>query len=205
MVIARYGLATIIGAAVTFALFYLMQYLIISADRSLNEEAKGYMVDFVQVEREEVVQRKKPKPKKPPPPEAPPPEPPAPKLDDAKPDVDTIEVSSVPVSTEIEMSAGGFSLNTGEGEYLPLVKIQPIYPRRALERGISGYVIVEFTVTKQGTVKDVRVVESDPASNIFHRAAVQAAQKFKYKPRIVDGQPIDVPGVRNKITFIIEK
>ena len=204
MFFIRIILATLVAAIITFSLFYLMQYLITSADRTLDEDAAGYMVDFVQLEREEIVNRKKPRPKKPPPPEAPPPEPPAPKLDDANPDAETISIAAVPVSTNIEMSAGGFTLNTGDGEYLPLVKILPIYPRRAQDRGIEGYVIVEFTVTKQGTVKNVRIVESVPDSTIFHRAAIKAAEKFKYKPRVVDGQTIEVPGVQNKITFEIE-
>ena len=47
------------------------------------------------------------------------------------------------------------------------------------------------------------VVESQP-NRIFDRAATQAAAKFKYKPRVIDGEPIEVPGVQNKITFEIE-
>ena len=78
-----------------------------------------------------------------------------------------------------------------------------MYPRRAQSRGIEGYVIVEFTVTKLGATKDIRVVESVPPG-IFDKASVQAAAKFKYKPRVVDGQPIEVPGVQNKITFELE-
>ncbi len=79
-----------------------------------------------------------------------------------------------------------------------------MYPRRALSRGIEGYVIVKFTVTRQGTTRDHVIVESKP-KGIFDRAALQAATKFKYKPRVVDGQPIEVPGVLNKITFLIEE
>ena len=109
---------------------------------------------------------------------------------------------AVPVRVDISLSAGGFGLAPTDGEYLPIVKVQPIYPGRALSRGLEGYVIVEFTVTKAGTTRDVRVVES--SSKMFERNAVQAATKFKYKPRVIDGQPIEVPGVRNKITFIIE-
>ena len=44
------------------------------------------------------------------------------------------------------------------------------------------------------------VVEADPPG-IFDRAAQQAALKFKYKPKVVNGEPIDVAGVRNLITF----
>ncbi|MBN1239057.1 MAG: energy transducer TonB, partial [Gammaproteobacteria bacterium] len=89
------------------------------------------------------------------------------------------------------------------GEYLPIVKVAPVYPARAASRGLEGYVIVEFTVTRTGTTKDISVVES--TSSLFERAAVDAAGKFKYKPRVIDGEPVEVPGVRNKITFVLEK
>jgi len=205
MLIIRYGMALCIALAVTFTLFYIMQYLITSGYSTLDDDAKGYVVDFVEVEREEIVERKKHKPKKPPPPESPPPEPPAPKLDDINPRTDKVVIAAVPVETEIELSTEGFSLSTGDGEYLPIVKIQPIYPRRAISRGIEGYVILEFTVTKIGTVKDIKVVESKPDTTIFYQAAIKAAEKFKYKPRVVDGQAVDVTGVKNKITFRLEK
>ena len=95
-------------------------------------------------------------------------------------------------------------INASDGEYLPIFKVQPRYPRRALERGIEGYVIVEFTVTKTGAVKDIKVVEANPPK-IFNQATINAVQKFKYKPRVVDQTPIEVYGVRNKITYAIEQ
>jgi periplasmic protein TonB len=64
-------------------------------------------------------------------------------------------------------------------------------------------VILEYTVTKQGTVRDPVVIES--SSSLFERAAIQSALRYKYKPRVVDGQPIEVPGVRTRITFELEK
>ena len=57
-------------------------------------------------------------------------------------------ISAAPVNTSISLSSSGFGLAPSDGEYLPIVKVQPVYPRRALSRGIEGYVIVEFTVTK---------------------------------------------------------
>jgi len=71
-----------------------------------------------------------------------------------------------------------------------------------LSRGIEGYVIVEFTVTKQGTVRDPQVVKAVPES-LFDRAAMDAALKFKYKPRVVNGEAVEVAGVQNKISFQI--
>ena len=78
-----------------------------------------------------------------------------------------------------------------------------MYPRRALQRGIEGFVIVEFTVTKQGTVRDPIVVEANP-EGIFEQAAIDAAMKFKYKPRVVNGEATSVSGVQNRISFQID-
>ncbi|NNM00014.1 MAG: TonB family protein [Gammaproteobacteria bacterium] len=181
-----------------------MQYLIEASEKQLDESGVVHFLDFVRVEKNQQIKKKEVKPRKPPSPEEPPPEPPAPQLDDVNPSADAMAVSSVPVSTEISLDGFGISrLAAADGEYLPIVKVQPMYPRRALSRGIEGYVIVEFTVTKQGTTRDHLVVEAKP-SGIFDKAAIAAAAKFKYKPRVVDGQPIEVPGVRNKITFQIE-
>ncbi|MGB2709651.1 MAG: energy transducer TonB, partial [Pseudoalteromonas nigrifaciens] len=94
------------------------------------------------------------------------------------------------------------ALESSDGEYLPIVKVAPVYPRRALSRGIEGYVIVEFTVTKQGTVRDPQVLKAEPES-LFDRAAMDAALKFKYKPRVVNGEAVEVAGVQNKISFQI--
>jgi protein TonB len=162
-------------------LFYTMQYLIVRADRTLDKDAKSYVIDFVRVEHEEIVRKKKHKPKKPPQTKEPPPEPPTPELDKAKPTTEIIEVAAMDFNVDIKMSAEGFTLTPSDGDYLPIVKIAPIYPRRALSRGIEGYVLLEFTVSKVGTVKDIKVIESEPSS-IFNNAAIKAAQKFKYKP-----------------------
>ncbi len=196
----RLGVATLVGILIAGSLLVLMQVLIATGHSAISEEGTGYMVDFVRVKREETLQTKKTKPKKPPTPDQPPPDMPQPQMENVDAGVETIGVSPVAVSADV--SIGGFGLVASDGDYLPIVKVAPIYPRRALSRGLEGYVIVEFTVTTAGTVKDVTVVES--TSSLFERAAVNAALKFKYKPRVVDGNPIEVQGVRNKITFQIE-
>lgn len=100
----------------------------------------------------------------------------------------------------LDSGSGAFS---DDGEYLPVVKVRPKYPSRAMERGIEGSVTVEFTVTEEGFVEDPVVVESDPPG-IFDRAAIQAASKFKYRPKLVDGSPIRVENVKNRFEFEIE-
>ena len=63
--------------------------------------------------------------------------------------------------------------------------------------------MLEFVVTAAGTVRDPVVIESDPPG-VFDRAATNAALKFKYKPRVIDGEPVEVPGVRNLIRFELQ-
>lgn len=192
----------VVGLVITLFLFWFMQYMIDTADRTLDESDRGSLVDFVRVQRDESIQRKDRKPEKPPEPDQPPPQPPTPQLDNLDPSADKIAIQAAPVQTDIDMT-GGFSLGVGEGDYLPIVKVAPIYPQRALSRGIEGHCTVQYTVTRQGTVRDPAVVENDCTSSLFHRASVQAALKFKYKPRVVDGQAIEVPGVQNRFTFKI--
>jgi protein TonB len=200
--VARLLIGLVVSLAVTLSLFWLMQYLIETADRTLNDAGAGNLVDFVRVKRDEVIERRQLKPKKPPPPEQAPPQPPTPQLDNLDANAQKIAISAVPVETDIEMT-GGFSLGVGEGDYLPIVKVAPIYPNRALTRGIEGFCVVQYTVTRLGTTKDPIVVEDQCTSSLFHRASLNAALKFKYKPRIMDGEAVEVPGVQNKFTYEI--
>ena len=198
----RLVVGLLIGFAITLFLFWLMQYMIETADRTLDDSTRGSLVDFVRVQRDESIERRQLKPKKPPPPADAPPQPPTPQLDNLDPTAEKIAISEVPVETEIEMS-GGFSLGVGEGDYLPIVKVAPIYPQRALSRGIEGYCVVQYTVTRQGTIRDPFVLEDQCTSSLFHRSSIQAALKFKYKPRVLDGEAVEVPGVQNKFTYEI--
>ena len=198
----RMAIGVVMGVIVTAALFWFMQYLIETADRGLNEDTAGHLLEFVRLKRDESIQRRQLKPKKPPPPEAPPPQPPTPQLDNLDPNAEKIAIAAAPVETDIEMS-GGFSLGVGEGDYLPIVKVAPIYPQRALSRSIEGYCVVQYVVTKTGKIRDPFVVEDQCTSSLFHRASVQAAMKFKYKPRVLDGVAVEVPGVQNKFTYEI--
>ena len=80
---------------------------------------------------------------------------------------------------------------------MPIVKVEPQYPQRALARGIEGYVLLSLTVTTTGSTKDPVVIEADPPG-MFERAAISAALKFKYKPKVVDRVPVEVSGVKNR-------
>ena len=195
----------VIGMAITAGLFWVMPYLIETTDRQLDESGSANLVDFVRIRRDETVHRRELKPRKPPPPQSPPPLPSTPQVESLNPGVEAIPISATPAETDIQISGAGFSLGVGEGDYLPIVKVAPIYPQRALSRGIEGYCVVQYTVTRQGTIRDPFVIEDQCTNSMFHRPSLQAALKFKYKPRVIDGQAVEVPGVRNKFTYVIEE
>jgi len=88
--------------------------------------------------------------------------------------------------------------------YKAISKKPPIYPNRALTRGLEGSVILEYTINTEGRAIDIKVV--DTSNTIFDRTAIQAVEKFVYEPSInLDtGLPIDTPGVMHAVTFSFE-
>ncbi|WP_137165870.1 energy transducer TonB [Salinimonas lutimaris] len=199
----RFIIAFFVSLAITLGLFFLMQSLIKMGGSALTEPPQGSVLDFVRVKQEETVEQKDRKPRKPPKPKEQPPQMQPQQMDSPSPDAEGTSMDfSADVGNDVALD-GGLALESGDGEYLPIVKVSPVYPRRALQRGIEGFVIVEFTVTKQGTVKNPIVVEANP-EGIFEQAAMDAAMKFKYKPRVVNGEATEVSGVQNRITFQID-
>lgn len=202
MNVVRLSIGAAFSLIVTFGLFVLMFTLIDSGDVPLDETKARKITDIIMPDTKIDDIFKPKKPKKPEPEDEPPPE-------AAPPEQEIIDFTKVPtnlnqnIKTDVNIGGVG-GINTQDGEYLPIVKVAPIYPRQATSRGIQGYCIVEYTVTKSGATKDPIPVDCDP-KGIFERASVQAAMKFKYKPRVVDGQAIEVEGVQNRFLYQLEE
>lgn len=199
MYLARILIAGVLSAGTTFGLLFLM-YSLISADiKEPDESSKLKLPDITMGERNIQEYQAEAKPEKPETPDEPPP-------DTPQPEVDTPEVDNA-VNVSAPKMSGGLNIGLGaafsDGDYMPIYAAPPMYPSRAMSRGIEGWVVVSFTVTPQGTVIDPVVVEGNPAGT-FDSAALRAVKKFKYKPRVVDGTPIAVPGVSYKFTFKLQ-
>ena len=196
----RFVGAVVLGGIVTLALLMLMRAVITHPEATVDDASTGHVVELVKVQEDQDVVEKPSLDPPPPPPDQPPPDLPPPSTNrDTNPGV---EIGRVIVDTDFDIGpAGGFS---SDGDYLPIIKVNPIYPRRALSRGIEGYVLLKFVVTETGSVRDPVVIEAEPP-NIFDRAAKNAALKFKYKPKMVDGKPVAVSGVPNRIIFQLKE
>ena len=196
----RLFLGALLALPVAGGLFFIMQYLIATADPKIDDSKRQKLADIHMPEREIETNIKEQKPDKVEDPEEPPPD-----LD--TPDVDMemdVEVVNLAPRAEIDVSIESSGMASSDGEYLPIVKVAPIYPRRAQTRGITGYCIVEYTVTTSGAIRDPKPVDCQP-SGVFETASVKASLKFKYKPRVVDGVAIEVAGVQNKFTYELEQ
>lgn len=198
----RLPIGAVFAALVTAVLFILMPALIESADKSLDESESFKLPDITMPAREIETNIAEAKPEKPPEPEEPPPPMETPQMDNIDPSVEAVDMTPAADTVQVEASGGG--LAASDGEYLPIVKVAPIYPRRAQSRGVTGHCTVKYTVTKTGQTRDIEPVDCDPPG-YFERASQKAAAKFKYKPRVVDGEPIEVPNIHNRFTFELDK
>ncbi len=190
--------AILLALPVVVGLFLIMHNLI-AVDFVNPEVSNSKVAELVQPDEEIKLDTATRKPEEPDEPDEPPPE-----LEMASINLDMdMDITNTAPTTAVSIEISSSGMSSGDGEYLPIVKVAPIYPRRAQTRGISGYCIVEYAVTKSGSIRDPIAVDCEP-SGVFERASVKAAAKFKYKPRVVDGEAIEVAGVQNKFTYELE-
>lgn len=196
-------LLTLVGGVfIAGALTYFMHQLILSSHHQLDETVRTSFLDFVRVKREEHSQRKQVKPKRPQTQQAPQ-TPSAPKSNPQLTEAN-LAVALPAVETQVQVDIGTLGIGSGDGEYLPIVKVAPVYPHKAMASGVEGDCLVEYTVTATGSTKDVKVVRGQCPS-VFIRASIKAAKKFKYKPRVINGEAIEVPNVMNKFKYRLEE
>ncbi|MGI9345319.1 MAG: energy transducer TonB [Gammaproteobacteria bacterium] len=196
--IRSWALPTLFSLGVTSSLFLLMIVLIEAGDQH-REIFKGYKIkDVVMPQRDiEVVDIPDPEP---PPDLLNPPEVPQPQNDA---DIQPINTSFVKPVINNAVSFTGAALGQNS-ELIPIVRVNPVYPQRAVSRGIEGWVMLEFTINGDGRTKDISVIRREPSS-IFDGAAIKAISKWRYRPRIIDGEPQEVEGVQVRLTFELEK
>ncbi|GJM10995.1 MAG: protein TonB [Lysobacteraceae bacterium] len=193
--IVRGGISMILAVVVTLSLFYLMHYLIAGGTGFGKESDNLGGIRFGPVKVDETLRvRERRIPKKPPPPKDPPP-PPKMNVQNVNKPVSPLPDLNMP-NLDVPMSGsgpflGGFAQvdQNAEGDVIPLVRIQPQYPRRAAIAKIEGWVELEFTITETGSVTAPSVLRAKPP-RVFDREAMRAILKWKFKPRVVDGTPV---------------
>ncbi|MEX0965004.1 MAG: TonB family protein [Pseudohongiellaceae bacterium] len=203
MIVIRWAISMVMAAGITLGLFYFMQALIATGAQLDQRVSVVRIVDATmpEIELEVIEEIDKPEPIQ----------------DDTEvieevPDRQVnlsdgpslnIERASVEIDTGLQLSNA--SISATDGDFLPLVAIAPQYPTRAAQRGIEGWCLVSFTVDGLGNVVEdsIVVVDAEPAS-IFDRSSQRAAARFKFQPRVVDGQGVAVEGVQYVFRYELE-
>ena len=189
------GLASVaMSVAVTFSLFFLMYSLIANKDGINKTPGDNISIIFGRVKlQDELKVKKREIPKKPPPPKDPPP-PPKMAVQNVQKQVAPMPQMRMP---NLNLGVGGSGPFLGnfsqadmnaDGDVIPVVRIPPQYPRKALMAKIEGWVTLEFTINETGGVEDIKVLKAQPP-RVFDKAAMRALYKWKFKPRIIDGVP----------------
>ncbi len=203
MIVIRWAISMAMAAGITLGLFYFMQALI-ATGASLDQRVSVVKIvdaTMPEIELEVLEEIDKPEPIQ----------------DDTEVVEDVperqvnlsdgpslnIERASVEIDTGLQLSNA--SISATDGDFLPLVAIAPQYPTRAAQRGIEGWCLVSFTVDGLGNVVEdsIEVVDAEPA-NIFDRSSIRAAGRFKFQPRVVDGQGVQVEGVQYVFRYELE-
>ena len=196
------------AALVTVGLFWILHVLIQGGGSGFEKSKPLPTIDFVRLKKDtELETRERRKPPKPEPPKQPPP--PKMKIDTPPPDQPPVPFAMPKMNLPTNITGGPFLGSyvggdlSGYSDLIPLVRIQPQYPRQAARDRIEGFVIVEITVNPDGTVKSARPTSAQPRG-VFESAAVQSALKWKFKPKVVDGKPIEFKGIQ-RMEFNLEK
>ena len=120
-------------------------------------------------------------------------------------------------ATEHCVAVGELSPQRETSDYQPLFRMTPRYPQLMRAARREGSVVFEFTIDEDGFVRDPKIIERAEGRKIYrtdsvHRfdredmnfdaAALEALERFRYAPRVVDGKPVPVSGVKTRISFV---
>lgn len=202
-----------LAAAVLFglAVFVGMQVLIATDGMFEEPDKNRTYLDFVRVDasRDDINTKDRRLPDPPPPPETPPD---APDLSNQMMNMNTNLSMDMPkIGVPVNKGSGAFlgTLQAGDGmsgfdtDVIPIVRVPPAYPQRAKQAKLEGSVTMAVTIRPDGTVADVEVLESNPP-RLFDQAAIQAMQRWKFRPKIVNGKP-EAQRARQTIEFTLNQ
>lgn len=196
---SRYLTSAALGLTVTCSLFLVMHLLIEISEAALTDNAPRHTLKWVKPIEDTPERTKSLTPERIRKPEMPPP-------------------FEAPVTVSSNTTGIGYKAKTtptppddfdipglgvSNNALFNVIAVQPVYPAAAARNGLEGTVMVQFDVSASGAVENVVVVES--SNRMFNKAAIDAARKFRYKARVVDGLPVATKSVRKLFRFAMEK
>lgn len=204
----RLLLATPFAALISVSLFSFMAWMINNDGLRSPTQNNSLSFTMVMVEQEKEVQRRqRAVPEQPKAPQPPPQSPVSKQQSSVN---NTLTSTSVP-TLGLDTAINGIAINVptlgdfgANQQALPLYRVEPNYPARALKRNVEGYVLLRFTIDETGRPTDIEVVDANPR-RMFEREAMQALRSWKYQPKLLDGHAVSQPGQTIKLEFKLTK
>ncbi|TFH92382.1 energy transducer TonB [Vibrio ouci] len=185
------------------SIFTFMAWMVDGGHQRAPQSTESLSFNMVMVENEQDVQRRqRTVPEQPKAPEVPE-QMPTSQTETRLTEVSPMSQPSLGLNTAIDGLAisaptfGDFGVNQ---QAMPLYRVEPRYPAKALKRGAEGYVIMSFTIDPTGKPTSIEVVEAKP-KRMFEREAIRALKKWKYQPKVIDGGAIAQVGQTVKLEF----
>lgn len=197
--LAKYSVSLAVAVLFGLLIFFGMQAMIATHDDFRGDDGEQAALNFVRVDPadDQVETKDRREPEEPPEPDDPPDTPDA-SVEDSQVDSQPMAQMDMPsMDMPIQegsgpsmagMSGGGGMSGGFDSDVIATVKVPPNYPRRAQQAKLEGYVTMAVSIRADGTVSDVEVLDSDPP-RLFDQAAVSAMQRWKFRPKTVDGEP----------------
>ncbi len=205
----RLGLAFLAACGVSFGLFFLMASLISGGHKAIEKSDSENFIEFLRVKNDENLQaRDRKRPKKPPEPKEAPQRPKLQIAQDQTPQKPQMSMQAPQLADNLALGDGPYLGSAAAGgssdsDVVPLVRIEPQYPRKAAMQGKQGFVVLSFDITETGAVENVNVLQSQPR-RIFDSAAKRALRKWKYKPQVIDGKPTKRKNLKVQLDFKLQ-
>ena len=98
-------------------------------------------------------------------------------------------ISSTPVAVPKVATPQRVRVSQGVSQGLLIRKIQPNYPPLARQARIQGSVLLQAQISKDGSIQNLRLISGHP---MLAPAAIEAVKQWKYKPYMLNGEPVEV-------------
>ncbi len=199
----RFPITFAAGSLLTSLVFLLLWVFIHTGESVSLDSKQATRIDFTRLRRDtETASKRQTKAKR----DRPDLAPVQPKMNFSSASASTAAVSMIQPDINARASMTKMTVNVGgsDRDTMPLVRINPDYPPRAQSRGIEGWVMIEFTITAAGTVRDARVIDASP-KGYFEEAALKAIARWRYNPKVQEGVAVERVGLRIRLSFNMER
>lgn len=189
----RIGLAMLAALALTLALFWVMHRMVSGPAELQRLDQDRAVVDFVRLKQDsqtELKERRRPEPPKPQKPRLP-----QESVTEQAVNMQQMSFNLPDISPDLSVSQQSLlgdavvGMGFGDSDVIPLVRMNAVYPQRALRQKIEGFVTARLQINPEGTVDDVQIVDAQPRG-VFEREAIRALYKYKFKPKMENGRPV---------------